>query len=296
MTAGPLRIIIGFSPGSMSDDIIHLIAKPLGEALGRQIHVERIAGDNGARGAAAAAHAAPDGNTLYVATLGTHGLAPHLRKDLPYDALNDFAPVSLLTQSPMLLACTPALPVADVQGLIAHARAHPGALTYGTSALGGAPHLAAERFQMITGVRLRHVRFDETERLYADLEAGRIDLSFNNVMSMLPRCAKGKVRALALTSTARLPAAPDVPTFAECGVRGCEMANWCGLVAPRGTPADCVETIAKAVAAVMHSAAIASKLDAAGITPGASTPAAFAKFITTELNEWKSVVARFGQT
>ena len=291
----PLSIVIGFSPGSMSDDIINLVAQPLGVALQRPMRIERIAGDNGARGAAAVARAAPDGNTVYVATLGTHALAPHVRGDLPYDALNNFAPVSLLTQSPMLLACNPALPFGDAQALITHARAHPGALAYGTSAIGGAPHLAAELFQAVAGVELRHARYDETQQLYADLEAGKIVMSFNNVMSMLPRCASGKLRALAVTSDVRLPVAAAVPTFAECGVHGCEMSNWCGLVAPRGTPAAIIETIAKAVAIVMRGEAVCARLSNAGITPCGTTPDKFAQFISSELNRWKSVVARFTQ-
>jgi len=145
----PLRLIVGFSRGSASDDIAHLIAKPLGEQLQRAVRIERLAGDNGAHGALAVARSAPDGNTLFIATLGTHALAPHVRKDLPYDAQRDFEPVTLLTQSPMLLACHPSLPSQSVSEFVAHARARTGALalTYGTSAIGGAPHLAAELFQ-----------------------------------------------------------------------------------------------------------------------------------------------------
>jgi tripartite-type tricarboxylate transporter receptor subunit TctC len=292
MSTTPLRIVIGFSPGSMSDDIINLVAPPLGQALGRPVQIERIAGDSGAHGAVVVTHAAPDGNTLYVATLGTHALAPHVRRDLPYDALNDFTPVSLLTQSPMWLACNPALPLRDVQGLLAHAREHPGKLAYGTSAIGGAPHLAAELFQSVTGVTLRHARYDETQKLYVDLEAGNIALSFNNVMSMLPRCAAGTLRALAVTSATRLPVAPDVPTFAEQGAPGCEMSNWCGLVAPRGTPTDIIESISQAAGDAVNRRDIAGKLINAGIAPMGSSAMAFARFMAAELARWRPVGAR----
>jgi tripartite-type tricarboxylate transporter receptor subunit TctC len=293
MNAPPLRLIVGFSAGSASDDIAHLIAAPLTQQLGRQVVIERIAGDSGTRGAQAAAQSAPDGNTLFVATLGTHALAPHARKDLPYDARRDFAPVSLLTQSPMLLACHPALPAKTVNEFLAYARAHPGTLAYGTSAIGGAPHLAAELFQSVTGVQLRHARYDETQKLYADLEAGRIALSFNNIMSMLPRCNAGKLRALGITSAQPAPVAPHVPTLAESGVQGCEVSNWIGLVAPRGTPAAMVDTISQAVAAVINRRAVSEKLLTAGISPMGSSPLAFERFISAELNRWKPVAARF---
>lgn len=294
MSAPPeLRIVIGFSPGSASDDIARLIAAPLGKHLGRAVSIVRIAGDNGARGAQAVANSAPDGNTLFVATLGTHALAPHVRRDLPYHALNDFAPVSLLTQSPMLLACHPSLPVQNVNDFVDHARAHPGTLAYGTSAIGGAPHLASELFQSLTGVRLRHAPYGETQKLYADLEAGRIALSFNNIMSMLPRCTTGTLRALGVTSTQRCPIAPDVPTLAERGIAGGEFSNWLGLVAPRGTPPEAIDAFSQAAASVIRSGEIAATLNAAGITPCGSTPRTFAMFIEGELTRWRPVVARF---
>ncbi|HTD91889.1 MAG TPA: tripartite tricarboxylate transporter substrate-binding protein [Burkholderiales bacterium] len=290
-----LRLIVGFSPGSASDDIANLIAAPLGAQLGRAVTIERIAGDSGTLGAQAAALSAADGNTLFIATLGTHALAPHVRKQLPYDVLRDFTPVSLLTQSPMLLACNPALPVRDAQQFIAYARAHPEVLAYGTSAIGGAPHLACELFQSITGVQLHHSRYEETQKLYADLEAGRIALSFNNIMSMLPRCNSGKLRALGVTSFQRLQVAPHIPTLAECGVQQCEVSNWVGLVAPAGTPAAMVDNMAKAAASTMNSNTVAATLNAAGVTPCGTMPAEFARFIASELNRWKPVMARFAQ-
>ena len=288
-----LEIIIGFSPGSASDDIARLIAQPLGAQLGCRVSIKRIAGESGTLGAHAAAASAADGGTLFMATLGTHALAPHARPNLPYHPLDDFAAVSLLTQSPMLLACHPALPVRSISELIAHARAHPGALAYGTSAIGGAPHLAAELFQSVTGAKLRHARYDETRRLYADLVAGRIDLSFNNIKSMLPHCASGELHPLAVTAAQRSPVAPDVPTLAECGLQDCEVSNWLGLVAPHGTPADVVSRIAEAAIAAINNRDITAMLNAAGIAPCGSTPAAFGDFIASELARWGPIVRRF---
>jgi tripartite-type tricarboxylate transporter receptor subunit TctC len=293
MNTTPLRIIVGFSPGTASDDIARLIAKPLGEHLNRHVTIERIAGDNGVHGALAVARAPADGNTLFIATLGTHALAPHVRKDLPYNAQRDFEPVSLLTQSPMLLACHPSLPAQYVSEFIAHAREYPGTLAYGTSAIGGAPHLAAELFQSVTGVELRHARYNETNQLYADLEAGRIALSFNNIMSMLPRCTSGKLRALGVSSAQRSAIAPDVPTLSDSGLRGCEVSNWVGLVAPRGTPAALIDAISKAASAAINSPGVSAALNKTGITPCGSTPAAFGQFIASELERWRPVVTKF---
>ena len=293
MNTAPLRIIVGFSPGSASDDIARLIATPLGQQLQRAVRIERIAGDNGVHGALAVARAPADGNTLFVATLGTHALAPHVRKDLPYDPQRDFEPVSLLTQSPMLLACHPSLPAHGVSEFIAHAHGHPGALAYGTSAIGGAPHLAAELFQSVTGIELRHARYDETNKLYADLEAGRIELSFNNIMSMLPRCTSGKLRALGVTGAQRCAIATHIPTLAESGLRGSEISNWVGLVAPHATPAALTDAISAAVTRVIHGAGVSATLNNAGITPCGSTPAAFGQFIAAELERWQPVVAKF---
>ena len=169
-----MKLVIGFSPGSMSDDIARILAAALHEVCGIAVTIERRLGENGIAAARAAAAAAPDGDTVFMATLGTHAIAPLLNAPAPYDPLRDFAPVALLTQSPMLLACHPSLGIRSVADLIARASAQNDQLTYATSAIGGAPHLAAELFMSLTGTRMRHLRYDETEKLYADLEAGRV--------------------------------------------------------------------------------------------------------------------------
>lgn len=297
MSSAPeLRLVIGFSPGSASDDIANLIAAPLGDALGRRVIIQRIAGDNGALAAHAVAQSVPDGNTLLVATLGTHALAPHVRRDLPYDPLRDFEPVALLTTSPMVLACHPSQPFTDVPSLIAYARAHPGELAYGTSAIGGAPHLASELFQMLASVELRHARYEDTRKLYADLERGEIALSFNNIMSMMPRCQSGKLRALGITSVGRVPLAPDVPTFQEFGLRDCHMSNWTGLVAPRGTPTAIADQLDNVITSGVLTPEIVAILNANGLVPCNGSPIALRDFIADEIRRWGPVVARFRHT
>ena len=288
-------LVIGFSVGSMSDDIARLRAAALREVCDIDVTIERRLGDNGIAAARAVAAAAPDGDTVFMATLGTHAIAPLLNSPAPYDPLRDFAPVALLTQSPMLLACHPALGIQSVADLIARASSNDDQLTYATSAIGGAPHLAAELFMSLTGTRMRHVRYDETEKLYADLEAGRVALSFNNIASMLPRCRSGAVIGLGVSSVQRSATAPDIPTIAEAGVVGYDMSNWSGLVAPPATPRHIVEALSAAFAAAIKSKKVAALLAAQGITPRGGSPAAFSQFMADERTRWAPVVARLKQ-
>jgi len=286
-----IELVIGFSPGSMSDDIAKILVDALRAECGIRLTVTRQPGENGVAAARWAAACAPDGMTLFMATLGTHAIAPLLNTPAPYDPLRDFAPVSLLTQSPMLLACHPSLGVRSVAGLIARARCEP-ALTYATSAIGGAPHLAAELFQSITATTMRHVRYDETEQLYRDLEAGRVALSFNNIASMLPRCKRGDLIALGVSTTTRSAAAPELPTLAEAGVAGYEMSNWTGIVAPPATPFELAAALSEAFTAALRAPRVSALLNAQGITAHGTSPREFTDFMTAERERWRGVVAR----
>ncbi len=288
-----LRLVLGFSPGSASDQIARAVAPALARELGIPVAIELCPGHNGADAAHEVARAAPDGCTLFMATLGTHALAPHLDPSLPYDPIGHFAPVSRLTTSPLVLACHRSLGVSSPAALIALARERPSALTYGTSAIGGAPHLAAELFQSLAGVRLKHVRYAHTERLYDDLDAGIIALSFNNMMSMLPRCTGGSIQALAVTSGRRHPAAAHLPALADCGLPEYEVSNWLGIVAPKATPASIIAGLSGSIAAALRNAELDAAFQAAGVTACASTPAAFADHIANELRRWGPIVARF---
>jgi tripartite-type tricarboxylate transporter receptor subunit TctC len=295
MTSIPraLKLVIGFSPGSLSDQIARVLADALQAERGITASIERRPGLNGVTAARAVAAAVPDGKTLFMATLGTHAIAPLLAAPAPYDPLRDFAPVALLTQSPMLLACHPCLGVRSVAGLIARARSNCKELTYATSAIGGAPHLAAELFLSLTGTAMRHVRYEETEQLYRDLEAGAVALSFNNIASMLPRCRRGALIALGVSSAVRSAAALDIPTIAEAGVPGYEMSNWTGIVAPAATPPAVAADLSAAIVAAMRSPRIARLLDAQGITPRGGSPRVFSEFMAAERARWAGVVARF---
>ena len=289
----PIRLVLGFSPGSASDQIARIVAPALSRALATPVEIELRLGENGAAAARETATAAANGSTLFMATLGTHALAPHLEAGLPYDPLHDFAAVALVASAPLVLACHVSLGVSDARGLIELAKREPGKLTYGTSAIGGAPHLAAELFEAMAGVELRHVRYAETTRLYDDLEAGRIALSFNNMMSMLPRCTSGRLRALAVTAASRSPAAEAIPTLAEAALPGYDVSNWLGIVAPRGIAAPSIARLNGGIASALRDPAVRSAMLAGGVTPCGGSPDAFANFMAAELKRWAPVVSRF---
>jgi len=290
-TPSKIELVIGFSPGSMSDDIAKCLIEAMHCECGIALTVSRRPGANGVSAARHVAACAADGATLFMATLGTHAIAPLLNTPAPYDPLRDFAAVSLLTQSPMLLACHPALGVRSVADLIARAQSGP-PLTYATSAIGGAPHLAAGLFESITGVRMRHVRYDETAQLYRDLEAGRVDLSFNNIASMLPRCKDGGLIALGVSTAARSAAATALPTLAEAGVSGYAMSNWTGIVAPPATSPAVTAALSKAFATALRAPLFSAWLNAQGVTPRGSTPDELTDFMRAESERWRAVVAR----
>jgi tripartite-type tricarboxylate transporter receptor subunit TctC len=287
-----LRLIVGFSRGSLSDHIARIVSGALSAELGKAVTVELRPGQNGITAARQVAACEPDGKTVFMATLGTHAIAPNLGGKPPYDPLRDFACVSLIAKSSMLLACHPALGVGSISELIEHAKSCNPALTYATSAIGGAPHLAAEMFQAMTGIAMRHVRYDETERLYGDLEVGAVSLSFNNMISMLPRCRRGGLRALAVSSAERSAVAPEIPTIAESGVPGYEVTNWVGIVAPRATPEKCLEELSNAITAAVRSDAVRAALLVAGITPCGGTPQQFASFMASEVERLRTIVSQ----
>ncbi|MGE5524233.1 MAG: Bug family tripartite tricarboxylate transporter substrate binding protein [Rhodospirillaceae bacterium] len=290
-TAEPTRLVIGFSPGSLSDRIARAIAGPLSNALNEAVEVVGQPGENGAPAARGVARSRPDGRTLFVATLGTHALACHVTRDLPYDPSRDFAPVALLAQAPLLLACHPDVPARSTADLVALARERRGAITYASSAIGGAPHLAAALFQSIAGVELRHICYARTEQLYRDLEAGDVMLSFNNIVSMLPVCRRGALRALGVSSASRSSLAPDVPTLQEEGVADYEVTNWAGLVAPRGTPQARIEELHAATNVALETIAVRDAWATAGMIAPQSTPTSFSTFIAEEIDRWRTVAA-----
>lgn len=243
----PLRIIIGFSRGSASHDVARVIAPWLAAGLGRPVELDFVPGDSGGVAARQIATATPGSNMLMMATLGTHALMPAIHPDRGYHPLNDFTPLSLLLEAPLILVASRASGIGDLSALIDKARASETPFTYGSSAIGGAPHVAAALFAHRAGIALRHVRYSDTRQLYADLVNGTIDLSFNNLMSLLPLVRGNKVIAIGTTGRTPHPALPDIVPIANAGLPGYTIANWVGIVGPPGLDPAFIAAVAAAL-------------------------------------------------
>ncbi|WP_373789347.1 Bug family tripartite tricarboxylate transporter substrate binding protein, partial [Delftia acidovorans] len=234
LAQGPITLIVGWPAGGPSDNVARLAATRMSEALGQPITIDNRAGAGGNLGSDAAARARPDGNTIMLATVASHGLNSALYARLNHDPLKDFAPIGMITTSPSVLLVPVASPLRSVNDLLEAARARPGQLNYGSGGVGSSQHLAGASFKQLTGVDVTHIPYKGTAPAMTDLMAGRVD--FVLTTGAIPFIRSGKLRALAVASRQRLPALPDVPTFEEAGVKGFYTDTWYGLVAPGGTP------------------------------------------------------------
>lgn len=283
-TAAAVRVIIGFSKGSAADGLLGLMQPELESKLERPVEIDFMPGELGANAARSVVGSAPDGNTLLVATFGTHAINPNLKKDLGYDPISDFAPVCLATRSPLILGTNSSLGVKTTKELIALAETRE--LTYGSSGVGSAPYLAALLFQRITGAKMAHRAYSDTRVLYEDLAKGRLDLSFNNAASMISAVKRGQACALATTAARRSPALADIPTLAESGLAEYELDNWLGFVAPPRTPLPILTAQAEAITATLRVSHISGELSKSGIEIVGGSPSEFAGFISNELGRW----------
>ncbi len=279
-------MVIGFSPGSASHDVAQAIVPRLAANLRRPVELEFHPGESGAIAARMVAAAAPDGNTLMMATLGTHALVPASNSACGYDPLTDFTPISLLLKAPLILVASRSSGIRSIAGLIDAARAAESPFTYGSSAFGGAPHVAAELFARRAGIKLRHARYSDTRQLYADLAAGKIDLSFNNLMSLLPLVRENRLVALGTTDLRPHVALPDVPPIADVGLSDYVLTNWVGMVGPAKIDRRIVTEISAALGSTSENSAI--KRQEPEII--ASSPEAFQAHLERESQFWPAVI------
>ncbi len=284
-----IRIVVPYSPGGGADTTARLLAPKLQEALGESVVIDNRPGAGGIIGDDAVAKAAPDGHTLLIGAFA-HAVNPSLQPKMPFRTPDDFAPISLLVTVPELLVITPSHPAKTVMELVAMAKAQPGKLLYASSGNGSAQHLAAELFRLRAGIDIGHVPYKGGGLAVADVAAGHVPFYFGNMSAALPQARAGRVRALAVTSAGRSPAAPDVPTIAEAGVQGCEISEWNGLLAPAGTPAVVVERLHVEVAKIMRSDEMKAKFADLGAASVGSTPAELAAFLRAEMAKWAEVV------
>ncbi|MBL6615847.1 MAG: tripartite tricarboxylate transporter substrate binding protein [Reyranella sp.] len=285
----PIRVVVPYTPGGGADTTARLIAPKLQEALGQTVVVDNKPGAGGTIGDDIVAKAAPDGHTLLIGAFA-HAVNPSLMAKMPFRTPEDFAPISLLVIVPELLVVTPSFPAKTVQELVAMAKAEPGKLSYASSGNGSAQHLAAELFKLRTGTDIQHVPYKGGSLAVADVAAGHVPFYFGNMTAALPQARAGRVRALAVTSPQRSPAAPEVPTMAEAGVSGCEISEWNALLAPAATPSAVVERLHAEVIKIMAMEDIRAKFTDLGAQPVASTPAELATFQRGEMTKWAEVV------
>jgi tripartite-type tricarboxylate transporter receptor subunit TctC len=290
----PIRLIVPYPPGGLTDASARTVAKSLSERLRQPVVIENIAGGGGNIGADKAAKSPADGYTLYVGNNATVGINTLIYKQLAFDPIADFAPITLYAESQTILVVHPALPARTVSELIGLAKSRPGQLNFGSTGTGGLSHLAGELFKSVTAVQMTHVPYKGTGPAQTDLLAGQIQLMFND--TAVPHVKAEKLRALAVTGSKRWPQIPDVPTFAELGIAGYETYNWFGILAPRATPAAIVSRLNRELAAVMQEQAVQEWMRARGAEPVTNSPAEFAAYISKDLAKWARIVKEVGIT
>jgi tripartite-type tricarboxylate transporter receptor subunit TctC len=288
-----VNLIVPFSAGGTTDLFGRLLANYMHQKFGQPFIVENRAGAGGNLGAAAVAKAAPDGYTFLVGTVSTHAINPFIYSKLPYDTVKDFQPVSLIARLPNILVVHPSLPANNVAELIAHLKANPEKLSYGSSGTGTSIHLAAELFKIKTGTTMTHVPFRSSGDIMNNLTGGHINLAFDNITLAWPQVKAGRLRALAVSSTERSAIAPDVPTVADT-IPGFEATSWHGVFAPAGTPKPIVDKMAAEMKRILDLPEVKDKLFEIGAVASPMTPEEFAKFIDAERAKWQDVVKAAG--
>ncbi len=288
-----VRIVVPFPAGGGTDILSRALAQKLTESWKHQVIVENRPGAGANIGAEAVAKAAPDGYTLLMAST-IHSINPSLYPNLTYDPLKDFTPITLVAETAQVLVVHPSVAASDLKEFIALAKSRPGQLNYSSAGNGSQPHLAAELFKTMTGTQLVHVPYKGAPPAMTDLIAGHVALSFATSPTAVPNVKSGKVRALGVSSTRRIPSLPDVPTIAEAGVPGYEASGFFGLVGPAGLAAPIVEKINAAVVAIIKDPAMRKTLGEQGFEPVTNTPAEHAAFMRNEVAKWAKVAKESG--
>ncbi len=290
----PIQLVVTVPPGGAADIIARVIGAKLADALGQPVVINNRGGAGGTTAAAQVAKSDPDGYTLLLNTIATHGIGPHIYAKLGYDPVRDFAPVILIAKLPLIMAINAELPARSVADVIALAKAKPGELTFSSSGSGGAPHLAGELFKNLTGTDVQHIPYRGSGPAVIDLMAGRITMMFDATPSLLPNIEAGKLRPIAAASPQRHRLLPDVPSFAELGYPGMDIALWYGIVAPGGTPAPIVQRLNAELAKIVEMPDVRKNLSEQGADLQGGTPEDFAAFMRAESARWSVVVKQAG--
>ena len=287
----PVRIVVTFPPGGAPDTLARILADKWG-ALGQPITVDNKPGAGGNIGTDLVAKSPPDGATLMIGTVGTHGINASLYPNLPYHPQRDFTPITFLASTPNLLVVNNSVPAKTTQELIELAKKTP--LTFGSSGSGTSIHLSGELFNTLAGVKMQHIPYKGRAQAIPDLLGGRISMIFDNMPSALPLVKSGELRAIAVTSAKRSPAAPQIPTLAESGLPGFEATSWFALFAPAGVPRELQMRINAETLRVLSMPDVKEKLATLGLEPAPGTPEQLATLVQSEMTKWAKVVKESG--
>ena len=291
----PVRVVIPYPPGGPTDIVARVLFQQVSEATGQQFILDNRAGAGGNIGAEVVAKSPADGYTLLIGTTA-HAINMSLFKNLNYDVMKDFAPVSLLTQGPLVLVTHPQSPANSVKELIELAKTKPGGLNFASSGNGQSTHLSAELFNTMAGIKMSHVPYKGSAPALTDLVSGQVDLMFDTTLSAMPFVRSGKLKALGLTSPVRSAAAPDVPTISESGLAGYEVFAWNGVFVPTGTPKVIIQQLNEHIRKAMLLPSVKDKFTAQGFAASWNSPENFSLFLKNEVDKWGRTVKASGAT
>lgn len=286
----PIRIIVAYTPAGTTDILARAVGQKMSEAWGQPVIIDNRPGANGNIGTEVAARAVPDGHSLVMATAGTHGINVSLYRKLNWHPVKDFVPVSLTAMVPNIMVVNNSLPVKNVKEFIAHVKANPGKLSYGSPGNGSTAHLSMELFKTMTGSNIVHIPYKGSAGVLADVMGGQIAVTIDNMPPYVPQVRAGKIRALAVSTAKRSSAMPDLPTIAEAGVPGYEAGAWFGLLAPAGTPKAIVMRLSAENARILKLPDVSKRISELGADPVGSTPEEFVALIQSEIAKWAKVI------
>lgn len=284
----PIKFIVVYPPGGASDVTARLIATKLSESIGQSVNVENKPGANGIIATEFVAKSPPDGYTLLMANLGPNAINPVIYKKLPYDAIKDFSAITLTTIVPQFIVVSPSLPIYSVNDLIAYAKANPGKVTFASAGNGASNHLSGELFNAMAGIKMQHIPYKGDAPGLVDVMAGQVTVALPTAIAAAPHVRSGKLRALAVTSTKRLPSFPDVPTVSET-LPGFEAVSWGGVMVPAGTPQPIINRLNTEILNILKMPDIAEKLNGLGAEIVGSSPQQFDAYVKSEIAKWGKV-------
>lgn len=287
-----LRFVVPFAAGSATDALARILGEHVAKTLGRAVMVENLAGASGIIAAQNVARAEADGHTVLITTNTTHGANQSLLKNVPYDAVTSFEPVGKLGTITLALTTNPSVPAKTVQELVAYAKANPGKLTFGAGS--SSSRIAGEMLKSLAGLDLTYVPYRSNPQAITDLLGGQINIVFADISTTMPQVRAGKVNGLAVSTGRRSPLAPDLPTMAEAGVPGYDLAAWFAAFVPAKTPRPAVDKLNQALIAAVNDKATQEKLLAAGIEPDPSSPDELRAFVPVEIKKWADIVKAAG--